>query len=81
MDLGGIEPPLLQCECSVVPLNHRPNVGVLGIEPRPQSPEPCILPLYYTPKKNNELSYPVFRFGHFIFFCFYFFPFFSGFFG
>ncbi len=51
MDLGGIEPPLLQCECSVVPLNHRPNVGVLGIEPRPQSPEPCILPLYYTPKK------------------------------
>jgi hypothetical protein len=26
---------------------HR--VGVLGVEPRPQSPEPCILPLYYTP--------------------------------
>lgn len=24
MDLGGIEPPFPQCECGVLPLNHRP---------------------------------------------------------
>ena len=30
-------------------LSHIIFFGVLGIEPRPQTPEVCILPLYYTP--------------------------------
>ena len=25
VDLGGIEPPSVQCECTVLPLDHRPN--------------------------------------------------------
>ena len=26
VDLGGVEPPPLQCECSVVPLDYRPKI-------------------------------------------------------
>gem|GEM_PF-5946472 len=34
MDLGGIEPPSAQCECAVLPLDHRPIlVPSEGIEP------------------------------------------------
>ena len=31
-------------------------VGLLGIEPRLQDPQPCVLPLYYSPFPQSTLS-------------------------
>ncbi len=55
VDLPRIELGTVQCECTGMPFTYRP-VGVLRVELRPQSPEPCILPLYYTPKNNFQFS-------------------------
>jgi hypothetical protein len=33
-------------------------VGLLGIEPRPQAPKACILPLYYSPNFDLKLTIP-----------------------
>ena len=51
VDLAGIEPAPLQCECSVLPLNYRP-VGLLGIEPTS---------VLHAPTKNTD-THPAFFF-------------------
>ena len=57
VDLAGIEPAPLQCECSVLPLNYRP-VGLLGIEPSLHAPEARVLPVYYSPNvRVTPLAY------------------------
>lgn len=41
MDLGGIEPPFPQCECGVLPLNHRP------VRKNPTSSHPQLTVVYW----------------------------------